>query len=240
MKASIALLSLTLFTLAACSTNTQIHPIPQSDPETQAPQIHKYADPPETCALCRVYADVRPSVVKVDARPILGAGVVIDKTGRIVTNAHVVRNLKKVTVTFYGGEEREAQVIKRDPKLDLALLSVDDPPDGLTELAFNSDAAVREGQEVIVIGHPIGFEWTITRGIVSGMRGPHSTRFPNMIQTDAGISPGNSGGPLLTVDGQLIGIVTSKVRGGGAENLGFARPASIVLEFIAQAKQLSP
>ncbi len=91
------------------------------------------------------------------------------------------------------------------------------------------------GSEVYVIGHPMGLGWTVTRGIVSAHRKPGEVARTAMIQTDAAISPGNSGGPLLNRHGDLVGLVVAKLSGGGAENVAFAIPASAVLEFLDQA-----
>lgn len=222
------LLILLIAVVGAGWIRTHHHPVDE-------PQAHQADPPADPCPLCTVYTDVRPSVVKIVAGSTLGAGVIADSNGHILTNAHVVRRRKRILVTLFGGEEREARVVWRDRELDLALLVLEDPPAGLQKLPLEIEAPVREGQEVIVIGHPIGFDWTITRGIVSGIRDADAPRLPNMIQIDAGTSPGNSGGPLLTLDGKFVGLITSKVRGGGAENLGFARPASLVQKFLEEA-----
>ncbi len=95
------------------------------------------------------------------------------------------------------------------------------------------------GSEVYVIGHPLGLGWTVTRGIVSAHRKPGEIAPTAMIQTDAAISLGNSGGPLLDRNGDLVGLVVSKLSGSGVENIAFAIPASVIVEFLAQPGQPS-
>jgi S1-C subfamily serine protease len=145
----------------------------------------------------------------------LGSGVIIDERGYIVTNEHVVSDAGKLTVTLYGGEEREATLVGDDwPFTDLAVLKI--PEGGLTPLALGDSDALVPGQRVIAVGNPLhDFHSSVTVGVASGMgrRWPADGIFmEDLIQTDAAVNPGNSGGALINVLGQMVGMPTSVVR----------------------------
>lgn len=179
-----------------------------------------------------MYASVKQGVVRIEIPGSLGSGAIIDARGVIVTNRHVVGDHETVGVTLFNGRQVSGRVTRRGEGIDLALIQIEKPPAGLTVIPIGSTADVEEGEEIYVIGHPMDLRWTITRGIISRIRGPNDASRPNTIQIDAPVSPGNSGGPLLAGNGKLLGVVTSKVVAQGAESLGFACPSEKVLEFL--------
>jgi 2-alkenal reductase len=167
-----------------------------------------------------------------------GSGVIIDAEGRIITNNHVVEGFTEgsVRVIFETGETAPAEVLGADPISDMAVLKVDVKVPAYATLGDSTK--LRVGETVIAIGSALGdFQNTVTVGVISGLnrtlRGP-GINMENMIQTDAAINHGNSGGPLLNLSGEVIGINTAVVRGDGglgsdvAEGLGFAIPAKTV------------
>jgi S1-C subfamily serine protease len=164
----------------------------------------------------------------------LGSGFVIDKSGHIVTNYHVVRGADRVSVSFSSEEAVRAQLVGVDPTTDLAVLKVNTPPRGLTPLRFGRSSSVRVGDAVVAIGNPFGFERSMTAGIVSAigrvLQAPNNLAIDNAIQTDAPINPGSSGGPLLNARGEVIGVNTQITTddGGGNVGVGFAVPVDTV------------
>jgi S1-C subfamily serine protease len=189
---------------------------------------------PCTDPLAVLFERVSPAVVSIQAtkinkvkptrrfETIVGSGMVIDKDGQILTNAHVVDGAASLTITLDRGSKVSARIVGLDPVLDLALIRVEGPSP-LPTVRFGDSAAVRVGDEVIAIGNPIGLDQTMTRGIVSGLNRtlPGITDEP-LIQTDAPINPGNSGGPLVDRCGQVIGINT--LISEEAQSIGFAVP----------------
>ncbi|MBI5668730.1 MAG: trypsin-like peptidase domain-containing protein [Chloroflexi bacterium] len=203
------------------------------------------ANPPyqlnmEELALSQVYQDVVDSTVNItvagnDAPLGTGSGFVIDTDGHIVTNNHVVEGAASIQVTFVDGRIVEADLVGHDPGSDLAVIKVN-PADVGTELdpvEFADSDQVQVGQRVMAIGSPFGENFTLTTGIVSavGRTIEGSERFviPRVIQTDAAVNPGNSGGPLLNWGGQVIGVnaaILSASRSGSG--VGFAIPSNTV------------
>jgi S1-C subfamily serine protease len=171
----------------------------------------------------------------------LGSGFVIEKSGHIVTNFHVVEGAETVTVSFSNDESVRARVVGIDPTTDLAVLKVNTPPRGLTPLLLGKSSSVRVGDEVVAIGNPFGYERSMTAGIVSAigrvLEAPNDLAIDNAIQTDAPINPGNSGGPLLNALGRVIGVNTQISTGGssnGGVGVGFAIPVDTVRSVTAQ------
>ena len=140
----------------------------------------------------------------------LGSGFVIDKAGHIVTNYHVVEHARSVDVSFSNNESMKAKVVGTDPSTDIAVLQVDAHSRALTPLALGNSDAVRVGDSVVAIGNPFGYDRTVTAGIVSALQrviqAPNSYSIDHVIQTDAALNKGNSGGPLLDARGNVIGV----------------------------------
>jgi serine protease Do len=155
------------------------------------------------------------------------SGVVIDAAkGLVLTNDHVVAGATRVLVVLHDGAEREATQIRRDPKSDLALLTID--PKGLAQADWGDSDALELGDWVLAIGQPFGLSDTLTAGIVSGKgRGIGAAMYEDFLQTDAAINPGNSGGPLINLKGEVVGINTAiKTLAGGYDGVGFAIPSA--------------
>ncbi len=170
-----------------------------------------------------------------------GSGFVIEKSGHIVTNFHVVEGAEIVTVSFSNDESVRAKVVGIDPTTDLAVLKVNTSPRGLTPLKLGKSSSVRVGDEVVAIGNPFGYERSMTAGIVSAigrvLEAPNELAIDNAIQTDAPINPGNSGGPLLNALGQVIGVNTQIATGSSSDRsvgVGFAIPVDTVRSVTAQ------
>jgi serine protease Do len=158
----------------------------------------------------------------------LGSGVVIDASGLILTNNHVVRDGQKITVRLHDGREYKAAMVHTDPKTDLAVLRIEGA-DHLTAAKLGDSDQAEVGDWVLALGNPFGLEGTVTAGIVSAKgRGIGLNERENFIQTDAAINPGNSGGPLVNLDGEVIGINTAiSSNSGGSEGVGFAIPINL-------------
>lgn len=144
----------------------------------------------------------------------VGSGVVIKDDGTILTSLHVVAGAKRITVTFHDGMESEAEVIGTQPHNDLAVLKAKKIPDDLPAAVLGSTARLRPGHEVVAVGFPFGIGPSVSSGVVSGLNreflSPEGKRLlTRLIQFDAAVNPGNSGGPLITLDGEVIGIVTA-------------------------------
>lgn len=193
--------------------------------------VHLAHHTPESCPLCGIYDEARETTFVVLADGSLGTAVLVAQGGLAITNAHVVNDAKTVQVARYDGTRESATVLMTDAVEDLALIRIENISDALAPAEFRIEPP-RVGSEVYAVGHPLGLGWTISRGIVSGL--PVIDERP-MVQTDTPISPGNSGGPLLGTQGHIVGIVTEKLNGGGAENIAFARPSLVVLNFLERA-----
>ena len=158
-----------------------------------------------------------------------GSGTVIDREGHILTNYHVVGGARQVSVTLAGGDERDGRVIGVDPENDLAVVKIDPRGLHLTVIPFGRSEDLLVGQKVLAIGNPFALSRTLTTGVVSGLgrpvRADNGAILQAMIQTDASVNPGNSGGPLLNSRGEMIGINTTIISpSGGSVGIGFAVP----------------
>jgi S1-C subfamily serine protease len=166
------------------------------------------------------------------ARSSLGTGVVVADTGIILTCLHVVKDASTVTVVFADGTESEAQVMVRQPENDLAVLSAMKIPDDLKPATLVSSASLNVGDEVIAVGNPFGVFNSASDGVVSGLGRQYTSRetgatLHNLIQFDAAVNPGNSGGPLVNRNGEVVGIVTSLLNPTNQDvfiGIGFAVP----------------
>ena len=144
----------------------------------------------------------------------VGTGVVIIDNGTILTNLHVVSGAKKIRVTFFDGSESDAMVLSTQPENDLAVLRAKTIPDDLEAATMRSTADLASGDHVLAVGFPFGIGPSASAGVVSGLkrqfRSPDGQQMlTNLIQFDAAANPGNSGGPLVTMDGEVVGIVTA-------------------------------
>jgi serine protease Do len=166
----------------------------------------------------------------------LGSGFVLESDGYIVTNNHVVEDAASVKVRMADDREFDAQVVGTDPQTDLALIRID--ATGLPTLALGDSAALRVGDDVIAVGNPFGLGGTVTRGIVSALgRDIQAGPYVDFIQTDAAINRGNSGGPLLNLQGEVIGVNSAIYSpNGGSVGVGFAIPSDTVKTVVAQLK----
>ncbi|MEP2117942.1 MAG: trypsin-like peptidase domain-containing protein, partial [Bauldia litoralis] len=167
----------------------------------------------------------------------LGSGFVIDSSGVIITNNHVIDGADEITVNFADGSKLTATLVGRDEKTDLAVLKVE-PEEPLTALEFGDSEVLRVGDWVMAIGNPFGLGGTVTVGIVSARnRDINSGPYDNFIQTDASINRGNSGGPLFDMEGRVIGINTAIISPtGGSIGIGFAVPSSTAVNVIQQLR----
>ncbi len=144
----------------------------------------------------------------------VGSGVVVVDNGTILTNLHVVSGAKRVTVTFFDGSESEVELLKTYPENDLAVIRAKQIPDDLEAATLGSSGNLRPGDEVVAIGFPFGIGPSTSGGVVSGLdrsfRSPQGKQvMTGLIQFDAAVNPGNSGGPLINMDGEVVGIVTA-------------------------------
>jgi S1-C subfamily serine protease len=203
------------------------------------------------------YESILPSVVHVRGLPDApdadvqssaesqsGTGVVIVDTGIILTNLHVVHGAKRIQVVFANGLEADAALIGVQPEHDLAVLQAKTIPDDLMAATMRSTAGLRPGEEVIAVGFPFGIGPSVSAGVISGLGREYQSvdgkrALTNLIQFDAAVNPGNSGGPLITPEGEVIGIVTGLLNPNEQRvfiGIGFAVP----IENAAGAVGLSP
>jgi S1-C subfamily serine protease len=172
----------------------------------------------------------------------LGSGFVIDKSGRIVTNSHVVQGADEIEVSFSNRDSVEARLVGQDPSTDLAVIEVNVEPRALTPLRLGDSDRVRVGDAVVAIGNPLGLERSVTAGIVSALHrpltAPNDFTIDDVIQTDAAINSGNSGGPLIGANGRVIGVNTAIATGNtgarGNIGIGFAVPVNTVRDVASQ------
>ena len=173
----------------------------------------------------------------------LGSGFVIDKAGYVVTNYHVVGNAQSVHVSFSNNDSMKAEVIGKDPATDIALLKVRASSRALKALPLGNSDGVHVGDQVAAIGNPLGLDRSITLGIVSALHrsltSPEGTPIDRVIQTDAALNHGNSGGPLLNAQGQVVGVssaISTGDVGEGNIGIGFAIPINTVRDVVAELK----
>jgi S1-C subfamily serine protease len=186
---------------------------------------------PKAGTVNSVFDEAKNGVVMVTTETALGTGFIVSAAGDILTNAHVVRGAQTASIRFQDGTSTGARIVGKDEEADLALLRPDRPPQVRKVLEF-SISEPRVGDQVLVIGHPKGLEWSLTTGVVSAVRGQNYAvaEIRNSIQIDAAINEGNSGGPVLDLAGRVIGVATLRQR--DAELLGFARSAKVAKEFV--------
>jgi S1-C subfamily serine protease len=189
----------------------------------------------------RVYQIIQPSLVLVQTQEVddtgssqhsLGSGVVVDTAGDILTSLHVVVNASDVLVTFADGTQSSARVLVRQPQNDIAVLRADQPPAQLVPAVLGNPNLMHVGDEAYVVGNPFGLYGSMSAGVISGFNRTFQPPFSNqklegLIQIDAAVNPGNSGGPLLNRDGEVIGIIEGIInptQGDFFIGIGFAVP----------------
>src|SRR3954464_2199684 len=172
----------------------------------------------------------------------LGSGVIVTNEGHIITNNHVVtdrqgRPVDQIEVQLSDGRTKKARLVGADEQVDLAVLKIDDP--GVKPLKLADSDMVQPGDSVLAIGNPLGFEETVTDGIISSKGRPNrSDAFADLLQTSAAINPGNSGGPLINIRGEVIGINTAiYTPSGGFAGVGFAIPINAAKDILPELRQ---
>ncbi len=217
-----------LFALLLVFLHAAMTPTPReiTQRDVDAAVLHTLQTKPLPSAAARAYEIIRPSVVRVrglghhdsskdeDTETAVGSGVVIVDKGVILTNVHVVAGARRVKVVFADGSESDARVIGMQPEDDLAVLQAATVPDDLVPATLRSTKDLAPGDQVVAVGFPFGIGPSVSDGVVSGLRrefqSPQGKRLlTNLIQFDAAVNPGSSGGPLVTTDGAVVGIVTA-------------------------------
>jgi len=215
------------------------------------PDLNEFA--PDEQVNIRVYDNVNRSVVNITTRVLRsdimfmdvaptegsGSGSILDTNGHILTNFHVIEGAQQVTVTLASGNSYPAKLVGQDPSNDIAVLRIDAPEDELVPVSFGDSAELRVGQKILAIGNPFGLERTLTVGIISSLnrtlRSPNDRIIKSIIQIDAALNRGNSGGPLLNAKSKFVGMNTAIAsRTGEDSGIGFAIPVNIIKRVVPQ------
>ena len=246
----------------------QVDPVPQPPTANQGPNFGPPPAPPaskpeargnlpeltaEEAVNVAVYENCNKSVVNITTQAVRGdgffipdtpregsgSGVVIDQSGHVLTNYHVVEDARQVEITLFDGQSYAGKFIGADAINDVAVLKIDAPKDVLFPVTMGDSSNLQVGMKVFAIGNPFGLERTMTAGIIASLnrslqlRGNRSIR--SIIQIDADINPGNSGGPLLNARGQLIGLNTAIAsQNGQSAGVGFAIPINLAKRVVPQ------
>ncbi len=256
-KRSLVVAGACVVILAIALAHSAIAPAPPAltQQDIDAAVLHTLETVPLPSRAAKAYEAVRRSVVRVHGSGYeqdkeghvmqgVGTGVVIVDTGIILTNMHVVAGADRIEVEFDDGLESEAAVIGVRPEHDLAVLQAKKLPDDLPAATLRSTADLAPGDEVVAVGYPFGIGPSASSGVISGLRREYRSRggdhaLTNLIQFDAAVNPGNSGGPLVTMDGEVVGIVTAILNPTDQKvfiGIGFAVP----IENAASAVGISP
>ncbi|TCJ20754.1 trypsin-like serine protease [Rubrobacter taiwanensis] len=211
---------------------------PESLPRSDAP-----AAGPGALPVREIYTRDGPGVVSVEVQSNGslggGSGFVLDESGHILTNQHVIDGAERVLIQFSSGARAEAEIVGEDPSTDIAVLRVEETGEPLVPLTLGDSDSVRVGDPVIAIGNPLNVGASVTTGIVSGIgraiKAPNDFTIDGAIQTDAAINPGNSGGPLLDARGLVVGVNSQIIsETGGFQGVGFAVPINTVKDVVRQ------
>lgn len=240
----LAISCVSIFILAACQiTSTATNS--QSTPEIKLSSSSALNE----AAFIEVYDKTQAGVVSVrrhnEGRVVFGSGFIVDDRGHVLTNLHVVSGGGEIELLFSTGKMSHAEIIGTDQTTDLAVLAVQEIPGDLARLTLGNSSGLKVGQIVLAIGNPIGLQNTMTSGILSGL-GRYSRTFgkvdeqqafanASVIQTDASINLGNSGGPLLDLDGEVIGITSARLSSGfdrSVSGIGFATSSDVIRELL--------
>jgi S1-C subfamily serine protease len=204
--------------------------------------------------LPKLFQKVNPSVVEIVVKETkiaeegpakrvstgaIGSGFLISEDGLIMTAAHVVQTADKAVVRFFSGETAEAKVISSNPWYDVALIKVHRVPDDIPVAKLGDSDLVKEGEEIFIIGAPLGISHTLTSGIISARRSPENLvdgiKPAELLQTDAAINQGNSGGPMFNMQGEVIGIVSHMIsQSGSYEGLGFVVTSNLAKDLLLE------
>ncbi|MCJ8307305.1 MAG: trypsin-like peptidase domain-containing protein [Nitrosopumilus sp.] len=238
----VSLIFVTLFVSPPESIKNEIITNDNQIPNTIINTTKLYSN---SLSLIEIFEKSEPGVVRVNVQRSetsdvvngVGSGFVFDKKGHIITNAHVVKDAKKVVVTFLDGRSYNAEIIGIDEYTDMAVLKVNADLALLRPLLIGDSSNLKVGETITAIGNPFGLSGSMTSGIVSqlGRLLPSGTGYsiPDVIQTDAAINPGNSGGPLLNMRGEMVGINTAiQSATGEFTGVGFAIPSQTVAKII--------
>jgi len=219
------------------------------------PNLSRIFDPaghtPEEAVNVAVYEASNRSVVNIESKSVrnglllevqaegAGSGAVIDQSGHILTNYHVVKDATTIQVTLFNSENYEAKLVGADPLNDVAIIRIEAPVEELFPIAIGDSRQLKVGMRVFALGNPFGLERTLTTGIISSLNRSLQIRqnwaIKSIIQIDAAINPGSSGGPLLDAHGRLIGINTAiATTSGQSAGVGFAIPVSMVKRVVPQ------
>lgn len=231
---------------------SELSPVERASPVTSR-VFNNDGHTPEESVTIGVYEAVNRSVVNITAKSIRndrslfagqssegsGSGAVIDIDGHVLTNNHVVGGAKEIAVTLYNGKTYDAIPVGTDPLNDLAVVRVEAPPEELFPVLFGDSRTLKVGMNVFALGNPFGLERTLTTGIISSLNRSlqiHGNwKIKSIIQIDAAINPGSSGGPLLDSHGRLIGINTAiATTSGQSSGVGFAIPVSLITRVVPQ------
>jgi S1-C subfamily serine protease len=244
--------------VAGGSVTTVVREVADAAPAASLPVVAARAGAP---TIREIYARTRRGVVQVNATRVLrgldtdpffglpygerprlgvGSGFVIDKAGHVVTSLHVVEGAETITVSFSNRDRVTARLVGADPATDLAVLQLDTPSRALTPLILGDSDRLAVGDPVVAIGNPFGLDRTVTAGIVSALArpltAPNGAELEDVIQTDAALNEGSSGGPLIDSSGTVVGVATA-VAGdeeGARPGIGFAVPVNTVRTVVAQ------
>ena len=198
----------------------QAHSLTTNDVNQAVAQALASATPPPPFSES-VYQTIKPSLVLIESklpsengktRNGLGSGVIIDDQGDILTSLHVITDSTDIQVLFYDGTQSDGQVINKQPQNDIAVVRAEQPPANLVPATLGNPNAMHVGDEAFVVGNPFGLYSSMTSGVISGFDRPFdppssTLKLKGLIQIDAAVNPGNSGGPLLNRNGDVIGIV---------------------------------